>query len=450
MRALNKAIELRPRYAEPLRYRATLHQYQGDLSSAVTDLRRARDLEGDRRTSLRLARLLAQRGEFVRAEDIYKSMLRGNPDDRDALDGLTNLYMQQSNWLSLERLIKQRKEMHPDSTAPYLAEARMWAQRGNDGRRVRALSRAVQVARTPATFAAYLRGLVQTGRHQQTLDALEGDVPQGLEQLTPLIRAAALAGTGKTSEADNMFRRILQRGSTAMAMQVVPMAVAGYGSEDGAKKLFRWIDLRPRDGHYIHQVARLMQSLQEEGALRRAAQLHRQVVDLAADGSMLQGQAFTGLGVAEYHLGNYKEARDAYLKALAIRRNDIQALNNLAYLFVDGLNQPADGLKYAKRAIEVQPRNPNVLDTYGWALAHTGRLTEARKALERAVRLSRTPVTLHHLGWVYEKADNLTDALRTYRDAVLLIEEGAGDPELKSTLNQAIARVQKKRADERS
>lgn len=450
MDALNKAIEARPRYAEPLRYRAILHESNGDLSAAVADLRRARQLEGGRATTLRLARLQIRRGDYVRAEELYKGLLRDNPGDRGVLDGLTNLYLQQRNWLALEQLLSDRKKAYPDSTAPYIAEARMWTVRDDDDRRIAALEKAVEIARTPETFSEYLRGLVLTGRFERALNAMKGDVPDGLENFTRIIRAAALAGTGKSDQADAIFADILPKVAQRETGAVVTMVTAGYGEKVGTQKLIDWIRLRPRDPLYLMQVAGLLTARGTKDSAAKAAQLYRQAVDLTPKGSGIQGEAFTGLGVSEYHRGNYEKARDAYLQALAIRPNNLRALNNLAYLFVDGLDDPAKALQYARKAVEYEPRNANVLDTYGWALAHDGQLTDARKALERAARLQRTPVVLHHLGWVYEQSDRLQDALQTYRDGLVLIEEGSPDPELKQTLDQAIQRVQKKRAEQRS
>jgi tetratricopeptide (TPR) repeat protein len=312
------------------------------------------------------------------------------------------------------------------------------------------LSKAVEIARTPTTVSRYLRGLVETGRHADALEALEGELPEGLGDFPELIKASALAGTDQSDQAEEIFRGILAKVPPQRTPLVIGMVTAGFGREQGLKRLVRWIDLRPKDSFYIQQVASLVGTTEGKGSWEKSAQLYGRAVGLAKKQSALRAQALTGLGVAEYNLKNYKKARDAYLQALDIRANDIQALNNLAYLYVDGLDDAKKGLTYAKQAIEYQPRNPNVLDTYGWALAKVGRLSDAEKALEQAVRQSRTPVALYHLGWVYEQSGRLTDGLRFYRDALVLLQEGTGDPSLKPRLNEAIERVEKKRADKRS
>jgi Tfp pilus assembly protein PilF len=50
----------------------------------------------------------------------------------------------------------------------------------------------------------------------------------------------------------------------------------------------------------------------------------------------------------------------------------------------------------------MQPDNADVLDTYGWALHHTGRTTDARNVLERAYAAKPDMFCIHyHLGAVY-------------------------------------------------
>lgn len=84
--------------------------------------------------------------------------------------------------------------------------------------------------------------------------------------------------------------------------------------------------------------------------------------------------------------GKTNEAIVEYQKALAANRNNVTALNNLAWLIRE--QQPSNALAYAKQAAELAPNSASVLDTYGWLLHLNGNSSEAAKVLDRALELA--------------------------------------------------------------
>ncbi len=444
---LTRAIEANSQYVEPLNYRAMVYETQGRLPEAVADLRAAFRLNGSRSTALSLARLLIRRADYPRAEEIYKRLLSENRSDSAALDGLTRLYLQQKSWLALEQLISQRKAAAPDGVAPYIAEAQMWHLRDDQGKRIAALRKAVEINANSGTIGILLRAMVEAGRHQDALDYVaNNELPEGLELYAQVIRGGALAGLGKTAEADKIFGEVIPRIHPGSLGPVLPVIEAGYGEEAAKARLIEWVKLRPRDPYYMFLVANQLLADGTERDLNDAVKLFTHALDLAKKGSSFEAQLHGGLGVAHYRLKDFLKARDAYLATLQIEPTDVRALNNLAYMYVSDLKEPSEGLKYAKKAIEYQPRNPNILDTYGWCLAHAGRLADARRVLEESVDIAESATTLYHLGWTYEKMGLLGDASKTYRQALDLLARNP-DPKLKQKLEQANERVQQKRAE---
>ncbi|MFP4053429.1 MAG: tetratricopeptide repeat protein, partial [Phycisphaerae bacterium] len=158
---LTRAIESNSQYAEPRSYRAMVYETQGRLPEAVSDLREAYRLTGSRSTALSLARLLIRRADYARAQELYKRLLDENPNDPAALDGLTRLYLEQKSWLALEQLISQRKSAAPKSVAPYIAEAQMWDMRDDQGKRIAALQKAVEINPNAGTVGTLLRAMVE-------------------------------------------------------------------------------------------------------------------------------------------------------------------------------------------------------------------------------------------------------------------------------------------------
>ena len=82
---------------------------------------------------------------------------------------------------------------------------------------------------------------------------------------------------------------------------------------------------------------------------------------------------------------DYGNATASFERLLELSPDSILALNNLAWLVRD--TNPDGALAYARKAHELAPQNPVVLDTYGSLLAANGEFDSAAAMLSDAVRL---------------------------------------------------------------
>ena len=95
---------------------------------------------------------------------------------------------------------------------------------------------------------------------------------------------------------------------------------------------------------------------------------------------------------------NYTAARDAYEKLLAINGNNALALNNLAVIYSERLDQIDKALDLAKRARTNLPNNPSFADTLGWIMFRKGDFRNALPLLqEGAAKLTDNPEVQYHL-----------------------------------------------------
>ena len=86
-----------------------------------------------------------------------------------------------------------------------------------------------------------------------------------------------------------------------------------------------------------------------------------------------------------------------------------------------GTGDARAAVAYAARALAATPRNPDVLDTYGWALHHAGRSREALPLLERAFAGKPGMFCIHyHLGEVYGALGDGVRAERHLREQMRL------------------------------
>lgn len=104
-------------------------------------------------------------------------------------------------------------------------------------------------------------------------------------------------------------------------------------------------------------------------------------------------------------VGNLEASTECYEFALQIDSTSALILNNYAYQLVL-LGRDLDRAEeMSRRSLDADPDNPTYLDTYAWVLHHRGRSREARKYIDKAIRLSEEPdeTLTEHRREIYKK-----------------------------------------------
>src|SRR5207247_8376661 len=84
---------------------------------------------------------------------------------------------------------------------------------------------------------------------------------------------------------------------------------------------------------------------------------------------------------------------------LSIEPNFVSALNNLAYLYAEQLNDVDKAYDLARKARDLQGQDPAVGDTFGWVLYKRGDYQQALPILqESAQKIPDNPEIQFHLG----------------------------------------------------
>lgn len=109
------------------------------------------------------------------------------------------------------------------------------------------------------------------------------------------------------------------------------------------------------------------------------------------------------LGMLEVSSGNQTAAINHFRKVIETQPNNAVALNNLAYLLAENGNQTEEPLKYAEKAVGLDPGNPEFEDTLGWVLYRRAVYDLAVRHLESAVSTRSTALRNYHLAMAYSK-----------------------------------------------
>ena len=85
-----------------------------------------------------------------------------------------------------------------------------------------------------------------------------------------------------------------------------------------------------------------------------------------------------------------RKVHKSYDKGLEYHADNALILNNYAYYLSLEKRDLERALNMSGRAIELVPKNPTYMDTYGWILYELGRYSEAKKILKQVVALDTT------------------------------------------------------------
>lgn len=128
---------------------------------------------------------------------------------------------------------------------------------------------------------------------------------------------------------------------------------------------------------------------------------------------MLEEQFCGLLGDAANQAGLIQESNKAYEKALANNPNSVYVLNNYAWHLALRKESLAKALEMSQKANNLEPGDPNLLDTQAWIYFQLGQYQEALIWIDKAIMASKdnaSPGTLEHKGDILYKLNRAVEA----------------------------------------
>lgn len=189
--------------------------------------------------------------------------------------------------------------------------------------------------------------------------------------------------------------------------------------QDGKAALDEALELDPKDA-----IVRALRGLYWKRHGEYAQQLEEYQTAAQIEPDNPQWQA--ALGEAYTLQGDMVAALAAYQKATALAPNEATYWRLLALFCADNGVQVYDlGLPAARKAAELAPKDPQVLDALGWSYAQAGLLSTAVETLVQAASLSPDSASLHlHLAEAYLRQGDQSSAYQQLKKVVDLDGEG--------------------------
>jgi len=128
------------------------------------------------------------------------------------------------------------------------------------------------------------------------------------------------------------------------------------------------------------------------------------------------GRAQMMMGNIESVGGNAPAAIARYRAVLELEPDNAEAMNNLASIMTEAKSNIDEALRFAQKAKELVPDNPNYNDTLGWVLYKKGLYSSAVEYLQVAANSGRS-LSKYHLSMAYAQSGNRLKASHEYEEA---------------------------------
>ncbi|MDY0746651.1 PEP-CTERM system TPR-repeat protein PrsT [Paucibacter sp. R3-3] len=379
---LRAALKGNERSVDILFELATLYELWGRSNEALAYLQSAVDASSQTQTRPNFALVAWQlkRGTPAAALDAAKVLLSKLPDDVDAL-----------------RTYAQAQLAGGDAAGARSTLNNAARRAAYDAPQLERIARSQLDARD-IPGAAYSLDKALTGDPNNlpamalmsTVELLQGDTAKAERRAREVMQQFPKAGVGWGLLADVA----MARGQSSVAIDALRHAHDLDRSEASLLRLFNAL------------------SLQDGG--KAAIDLANGWLKTHAKDIVVQ----KALGDAYARAGNFSAARRSYEAVIAARPSDVDAMNNLANVLIQ--QQDAGAVAIAEKALALDPRNPVVVDTAGWAYFKAGNKDRALQLLRDArLRAPENPdlryrlaVVLAQTGRSAEARDELQAALK--------------------------------------
>jgi tetratricopeptide (TPR) repeat protein len=423
LKKLDVMLERYPNEARAILRRAEILGSLGRWEQAISGLEKLRASDPDvMGYAPRI--LLARAYQQVKRDDVAKQdleeIVKKDPSAENVVTELVNMYNRVDDQVNANRLITTMLNKNPNAIVWLVRSAQLAAKQKPTPDRVKALANFKEASRLsgyhPIVSTEFLKACTKDnlGTIQEGIDHYQDNIPPGqrVPQVT-IVYAQLLAERGNVAEAVDAFRTAAKADNFRnldFLDAVAAQAMLAFG-KDKAKGLLADTPVDPAFERINKHI--LCVVLRATGEIDEAEKL---LQELQAGAQGDAEKVAVAMHAAHIHesRSRWEDAKAAYLEVLKAEESNLIALNNIAYLLTDKLNQPEDAVSYARRAVQLSPR-PEVLDTLGWAYVKAKQPQEAVAQFMRARTINPdfTPST-YHLAEVFRQGGKFKEAIDLY------------------------------------
>ncbi len=426
---LERLLKAHPGQADKLRMLYNIYRYRDNHDGALSVLQRMEDIDGkSEQLSYQKSELLTHLGRHEEAIAEMRSLAEAHPADQNYRGFYADILMMNDSTKKALDIYHDILARDPQN-ANALLSLRSWYGQQGDTLLADSMTRRLLLNSTLAD--------------EQRLKLMQQEAGLTLQQHTDSSRVLALFHTLLAQpDADprqamlcaafmeelkmprqdmaDMYRRALQLQPdlAAARFKLVQMAWEDEQADSVISICQQARQYNPEEMafYYYQAIAYNTQHNSELAldALKNGISVinDRTSPDLASDFYAIMGDLL-------HQQGRNREAYAAYDSCLHYKPDNAGCLNNYAYFLALDNRQMDRAADMAQRAIKIEPKNHNALDTYAWILYRQQRYAEARIYVEQAIQCDSTDnwVLFDHAGDILLKLGDRQQAMQMWQRA---------------------------------
>ena len=361
---------------------------------------------------------------------LIQDIARQYAGDARAQYALALVSSQEKEFITALQALDEAQKIDPQWDKPYLLRVQIFAMQGDEAGAEKLLREAADKYPSPALLEAYGRLLMQQKHYEEALKYFRKalDLNPKDHELLYVVGVLALQTKDwdlarstweqlrdnpryhKEEEAWYFLGQLEElRGNLKQATENYSKVKAGrlrndaqirtailtgkLGNLEESHELFNALRLTDPDQAvqiYITEAQLLKDLHKPESALK--------IYDEAFNAYPQDADLLYARGLLAADLGDIEKAEADFKAALAIKPDDSDALNALGYTLADQTDRYEEAYAYVKKALELDPESPAILDSMGWVLFRMKEYSEALKYLRLAAEKLDDPEIFAHLG----------------------------------------------------
>ncbi|MEL6258083.1 MAG: tetratricopeptide repeat protein, partial [Pseudomonadota bacterium] len=249
--------------------------------------------------------------------------------------------------------------------------------------------------------------------------------------------ADALDSAGRRSEAIAQLDRVAPDSPFYAAAQgQIAWALRREGRGEEALSIARAALDASKDRDLKIQLGDLYRSVSRYA---EADQVFSELIDTDARNGVHDWRLYYARGTVRDELEFWPGAEADLRRALELQPVAPNVLNYLGYSLVDRGMDVEEGFSLIQKAVALRPDEGHIVDSLGWAYFRLGRFDEAVVQLERAVELSPGDVVINdHLGDAYWRVGRRLEASFQWKRALSLNPEDSQIADLEAKLTNGL------------
>ncbi|MFC1634925.1 tetratricopeptide repeat protein, partial [Planctomycetota bacterium] len=478
----NRNLQSDPENPTTWRLRGEIHFFREDFSKAVSDLTKSKMLLDEPMTRIFLAKTYQRMERYEDAITELRNVIDapGAPVEGRLL--LEHIYLQSNKRSELKRFYEETLEKYPDSVH-WLNRAGAFAiQAGDYDKAEELFANAFQIRHHlhsdqdkieavkdilyAAAFEGYGRSLIvgagtpntanwRPEKLNKVLEVGNEHIDGPLAHIAYLQMAEAKLLLGDRMAAGDYCRKAIDAAGTdeMLASDVLMRTYTLLGTKEVEDYCRQKLQVDP-DSLAANLAMFYLTSINDEydkaidyidRCIKRVGPADPRSVEYVLKKGEMLTKAYEESSDKKY-LNAAVTDYESLLDKMPNNSHVATVLNNLAYLLAENDEKLSEALQYAKRALDMKPNSPGILDTNAYVLLKNGNVSEAARLLSAALQhfeQDRIPVPaeiLEHKGMIKERLGEKEEALAAYEEA-LNVGEKTLSQKAKLRIERAVARI---------